>query len=182
LAAAEEEEDVEVDENIVAAIFGSQVPKAATAQPPQHQQQPGCSNVRGAFWSSSQHAPPAAVGPGSSQQQQQQGLQDGGNHSKQAGTGHVPGVQGSSGAGMPAFGCMQPPPPRPQQQTQQKWGMQGSFQQQQQHQAGVQDRPPLIEGVLGRGPMGFGGTMLGKRPAAQLSLLDDLVADDLDDL
>lgn len=89
------------------------------------------------------------------------------------------GVQGSRGAGMPAFGSMQPPPPRPQQQQQQQnWGTQGSSQQQQ--KSGALDRPPLSGGVLGRGPMGFGGSLLGKRPAAQPSLLDDLVADDLD--
>jgi hypothetical protein len=65
--------------------------------------------------------------------------------------------------------------------AQQQWGMQ------QQQQAGgvsggVLGKGGVSGGVLGRVGTGVreGGSLLGKRPA-QLSLLDDLVADDLDD-
>jgi hypothetical protein len=57
-----------------------------------------------------------------------------------------------------------------QQQQQQQWGLQGSRQQQQ-----------LSGGMFGKQIGVLGATVLGKRPAA-VSLLDDLVAGDLDDL
>jgi hypothetical protein len=70
-------------------------------------------------------------------------------------------------------------PPANKVPAQQQWGMQ-------QQQAGGVSGGVLGKGgvsgvVLGRVGAGvLGGSLLGKRPA-QLSLLDDLVADDLDD-
>jgi hypothetical protein len=82
-------------------------------------------------------------------------------------------------------------PPANKVPAQQQWGMR-----QQQQQAGgvsggvlgkggvsggVLGKGGVSGGVLGRGGAGvLGGSLLGKR-SAQLSLLDDLVADDLDD-
>jgi hypothetical protein len=187
-AADDDDEDIEVDENIVAAIFGSQVPKAPSLQ--QQQQQQGTTVTGAVKPGPGQYTPAVArskAAPGTgSQQQQQQG---------RAGVGTVPlstpsaaaprGFWGNA-AGTPVVGSMGPPPSRQQQhpqQQQQKWGMPGgNHQQQQQQQQGTQGRGGLSGGLVGMGAVGFGSGLLGKRPAAHMSLLDDLVADDLDDL
>jgi hypothetical protein len=184
-AAPDENEDIEVDENIVAAIFGSQVPKAPLLQ--QQQQQHGTS-ATGAMMRLGQYTPTvasskAAPGTCSQQQQGQAGVK---RNSMSTPSAAAPREfwGNANAAGMPVVGGMGPPPSQqqqhPQQQQQQKWGMPGGNQQQQQQ--GTQGRRGLIGGLAGMGTVGFGSGVLGKRPAVQMSLLDDLVADDLDDL
>jgi hypothetical protein len=188
-AAPDDDEDIEVDENIVAAIFGSQVPKAPLLQQQQQQQQQHGTSATGAVTRPGHYTPTVAsskAAPGTCSQQQQ----------GQAGVKRdfmsTPSAAAprefwgnANAAGMPVVGGMGPPPSQqqqhPQQQQQQKWGMPGGNQQQQQQQ-GTQGRRGLSGGLAGMGTVGFGSGVLGKRPAVQMSLMDDLVADDLDDL
>jgi hypothetical protein len=168
LGVGDDDEDIEVDENIVAAIFGSQVPKPVAPLLPlqQHNQQQA---VQGRT-ALGQHTPSVSSNksltqPGASSGYQQQSSKAAPAYSPAV----VPGSGQRTGAGMstamtPGLGTMRPPtaPLRPTQQLQQQqWGLQGSRQQQ------------LSGAML--------GTVLGKRPAA-VSLLDDLVSGDLDDL
>ena len=156
-AAALDEEDVEVDQNLVSAIFGSQVPRAQPPLPIATQQQQQGAAVSGALTGSlgRAHAPPAAAGV-------------------------KPALSAISSLGSKhQQGAMLPPANKVP--AQQQWGMQQQQQQAGGVSGGVLGKGGVSGGVLRRGGAGvLGGSLLGKR-SAQLSLLDDLVAGDLDD-
>jgi len=214
-AACDMDEDVEFDENVVAAIFGSQVGTVAPTaghQQQQQQQRQQLSTVTGAFRSAAQHTPAGAAAdapsstPSARDEQHQLAQRNPQIPSLQQGQHTAGKLQRSSGPtttlmppraslGTPAeqqAACgpysaagLQPPAARPSQphqqgqQGQQQWSLQGSMRPPVQ-QWGLPGRSAVSQGQVGAAGVGFGASLLGKRPA--VSLLDDLVADDLDDL
>lgn len=213
-AACDMDEDVEFDENVVAAIFGSQVgtvPPTAGLQQQQQRQQ--LSSVTGTFRSAAQRTPagaaadlPSSTPSAAGKQQQlaqrtpqisslQQGQPNAGNLLSSSGTPTnlipprapfaKPAEQQAARGTYNAAG-LQPPPAPPsqphqqgQQGQQQQWSLQGSMRPPVQ-QWGLPGRSAVSQGQVGAAGVGFGASLLGKRPA--VSLLDDLVADDLDAL